>query len=363
MGAEKYHNPVVEDSLTSIIKKLPRELFVRDTDKSLGYLYRDYLILTLLVITTLYVDSYIIGLPLALLTGVTFMGLFVVGHDAGHRSFSTSNKINNLVGHITTSLCLWPFHVWRLSHDIHHKHTHNIKKEIAWRPMTVNQYARRTRWQKTVYRATRTGWIFLSSAIFTWYFFKDALKGRRSCHFLQKDMPEIRFSIFFTVFLNAAMIVGSLYAAGFYGLLTLYIIPQIVFQLLLSTYTYFHHTSSERTFLSADEWTAERAQLANTLDVRYPKFLHWANHDIMVHIPHHVCVGIPHYNLKKAHAALKKEFPNIVKENVFGMKLITETISRCHLVKDNKTQDDLQWVTFKEAEVIIGERMPEPVRT
>lgn len=344
------NNPVVEDSLAKILRKIPKEALERDEEKSFGYLYRDYLILTVSIFMTIFVDSFLWGLPFALLSGVMFMGIFVIGHDAGHRSFSSSNKVNNLVGHLTTSLCLWPFHVWRLSHDLHHRHTHNIKKEIAWRPMTISQFERRTAFQKSLYKATRTGWVFISSIIFTWYFFRDGLKGRRSQFFEQKDMPQIRFSIAFTLVLNAVMIAAAMGTAGFYGLLYLYVIPQLVFQALLSTYTYFHHTAPDRTFLAEDQWSMERAQLANTIDVKYPKFLHWANHDIMVHVPHHVCVAIPHYNLKKAHKALKEAYPDVVKEEVLDWNLIKSALNTCHLVRDNKSQDQLEWVTFNEVE-------------
>lgn len=355
MGRE-IKNPIVEDSLAKILRKIPKEAFERDEEKSFGYLYRDYLLLTVSIFMTLFVDSFLWGLPFAIFSGIMFMGIFVIGHDAGHRSFSSSNKVNNLVGHLTTSLCLWPFHVWRLSHDLHHRHTHNIKKEIAWRPMTIAQYQRRSPFQKALYRATRTGWVFLSSSIFTWYFFSDGLKGRRSQYFEQKDMPQIRFSIAFTLLLNAVMIFASISVSGVYGLLYLYLIPQLIFQSLLSTYTYFHHTTTERTFLAEDEWSMERAQLANTIDVKYPKFLHWSNHDIMVHVPHHVCVAIPHYNLKMAHKALKESYPEVVKEDVLTWKLIKETLRSCHLVKNNKSQDQLEWVNFDQ----VNETLAQP---
>ena len=357
--AIKAENPTVADPIGTILRKIPKEAFVKDQEKSLGYLYRDYLLLILSIIATIWVDSYFWGFFLALLNGVMFMALFVVGHDAGHRSFSNSTKLNNFVGHITTSICLWPFHIWRLSHDIHHKHTHNIKKEIAWRPMTIAQFNRRTPMQKTLYRLTRTGMVFLSSIIFTWFFFKDGLKGRRSEFFDKKDMPQIQFSIYFTLALNFVMILGSISIAGFYGLLYLYIVPQLVFQLLLSTYTYFHHTVPDRNFLAEDDWSMERSQLANTIHVKYPKLLEWANHDIMVHVPHHICVGIPHYNLRLAHKALKNAYPEVVKEHVLNGKLIKDALKTCHLVKDNKKQEDLEWVSFADAEAMsLSESKP-----
>lgn len=339
----------VTDSMTAIIKKIPAGAFKKDSDKAFGYLYRDYLILILSVMATIWADSYWIGIPLSLLTGTMFIALFIVGHDAGHRSFSNSEKVNNFVGHITTSLCLWPFHIWRLSHDIHHKHTHNIKKEIAWRPMTIKQYMRRSPLQRLIYRATRKGFMFVSSMIFTWYFFKDGLRGRRSLYFKPEEMGQVRFSIFVTVLINAAMIWGAVSVAGLYGLICLYVIPQIVFQVYLSIFTYFHHTIPERNFLAEEQWTMEKAQLANTLHVEYPRFVEWACHDIMVHVPHHVCVGIPHYHLRTAHKALKEAYPEVVKEHRLTVDLIRRSIATCHLVKGKDLPEEMEWVTFAEA--------------
>ena len=40
--------------------------------------------------------------------------------------------------------------------------------------------------------------------------------------------------------------------------------------------------------------------------VTTPRWIEVLCHDINVHVPHHVSVGVPSYNLRQAHAALKR---------------------------------------------------------
>jgi hypothetical protein len=61
-----------------------------------------------------------------------------------------------------------------------------------------------------------------------------------------------------------------------------------------------------------------------------------------------------------AHSALKEAYPEVVKEHILNMKLIKDTLNTCHLVKDNKQQSDLDWISFNDAEAIASETEKSP---
>lgn len=337
--------PSKADDLRTVIRSMPKEAYQKRVGLAVAYLIRDFLLLAVTVGITLWADSWWVGIPMSFCVGTMLISLFVLGHDAGHRAFAKTERMNNFVGHITTSLCLWPFHVWRLSHDEHHRHTNDMSREIAWRPLTVKQFGRQSAWNRWLYQQTRTNLVWIASALFTSYFIQDGMKGRRSLHFKPDEQPGVRFSLWLTGLLALGMIVGSWMAAGIYGVVCLFVLPQIVFQGYLSIITYLHHTDPDRQFLAADEWTPFKGQLGSTFQVHYPAIIEWCFHDINWHVPHHVSVGIPFYNLRKAHAFLKEKFPGVVVEKRLSWKLLRETTAVCHLVT-GKQAGELGWRHF-----------------
>ena len=48
---------------------------------------------------------------------------FVVGHDAGHRSFHRNNLIEDIVGTLMFMPLIFPFEPWRIKHNTHHAFT------------------------------------------------------------------------------------------------------------------------------------------------------------------------------------------------------------------------------------------------
>jgi omega-6 fatty acid desaturase (delta-12 desaturase) len=50
-----------------------------------------------------------------------------------------------------------------------------------------------------------------------------------------------------------------------------------------------------------------------------------------VHIPHHLSVAIPSYNLRKAHASIQKNWGDVIHERKFGWTLMKEIGDQCHL--------------------------------
>lgn len=335
------------DPLPRIIRKIPKECFVRDERRAFRSLIRDVALLALGITGVLVAPHWAVAFPFSLLVGFVLTGLFVLGHDAGHRSFAKSERKNDLVGELTLALTLWPFHVWRLSHDHHHRYTHHATEDNAWCPLTVAQYLALPGWKRFFYRQTRTTYFYFASVLFQCFAVYRAAAGQYHDH---PDAAKVRRSL--VVMLTVSLLyAGASYAArGLYGLVFLFAVPQLVYQFWLSTFTLFHHTSPETTFLSKDEWTPERAQLSLSVHVHYPRLVDWLTHDISWHVPHHVCVGIPHHALRTAHAALKAAYPAIVQERRLTRRYVRRLLATCHLIR---SADDVTWVAFKDAHAAL----------
>ena len=335
------------DSLPKIIRNIPSDCLGGELGTSLLYLLRDVAMTALGFWLVLAVDSWWLGIPAAIFLGLSLSGFFVIGHDCGHRSFARSRWVNDLVGHLVTSPLLWPFHVWRLDHDAHHRYSSHVDKDTAWRPITYRLWLRMPRWNRLVYLWTRK-LFFLGSFYTTYTNVKEGFRAGTSDKFNAEEKAQIRLSMAMMVLMGGAYLLASIYLAGFYGFVCLFLIPQIIFQSLLSTYTFFHHTAPGNLFMDKRHWRPEVAQLCHTIHVKYPRFLEFFNHDINWHIPHHVCVGIPHYKLRKAHAALKEKYPEAIREEELSWDYIKEVTGQCQFIT-SKLSSDMDWISYEDA--------------
>jgi fatty acid desaturase len=55
-------------------------------------------------------------------------GLWVLGHEAGHGSFSRNRIVANAVGFFAHSVLLSPYFAWRSTHARHHVYANHIHK-------------------------------------------------------------------------------------------------------------------------------------------------------------------------------------------------------------------------------------------
>jgi omega-6 fatty acid desaturase (delta-12 desaturase) len=319
------------DPLPKIIRKIPKHCLRSEPLKAWFFIGRDILVISVLVTAIHSFSGYFLPAVFSVLLGIAMTGIFVIAHDAGHRSFSTKLWVNNLVGEIFSAILLWPFHVWRLSHDTHHKFTHHISKEIAWRPFSREKVERLPPPARFIYLQTRSWFYWVGSIFFLHYFVKDGLRGLRSRHFRPDEIAMIYRSVVITILVAGLMTWAAWTADGVRGLLLYVALPQLTFQFWMSTFTFFHHTSPDSPFMNEEIWDPGRAQLGSTIHMRYPAWVDWLTHDISWHVPHHVCVGIPHYHLREAHEALKSAYPEIVREEGFTFAYVRKVLSSCHL--------------------------------
>lgn len=315
--------------LKDIVKTIPKEFFEK-------YATKAWKAVLLTIAATIIGYLGIIYLPWYCLpftwiwTGTALTGWFVIGHDCGHRSFAKSLWVNDWVGHIALMPLIYPFHPWRLLHNHHHLHTNKLEVDNAWDVWTVEAYQAANPVVQWFYRAIRGRFWWIGSIVH-W-----ALLHFKLSNFTKRDQPKVKLSIAVVVLFALIAFPTLILTTGIWGFIKFWLMPWMFYHFWMSTFTIVHHTLPEIHFHPESEWRDGKAQLMGTVHCHYPRWVEILCHDINVHIPHHLSVGIPSYNLRKAHLSIQEKWGEYTQIRQFNWALIKDIGDRCHLY-DAKT--------------------------
>ncbi|WP_083618212.1 fatty acid desaturase [Planktothrix serta] len=323
--------------LKDIIKSLPREVFLKDQKKAWLTVFINVVLAVAGYFAIAYSPWFL--LPFAwIFTGTALTGFFVIGHDCGHRSFADRRWVNNLVGHIAFLPLIYPFHSWRLGHNHHHKHTNKLTEDNAWEPWTIENYEASPQIVKVAYKLTRGRFWWLASILhwaivhFDWRKFEG--KGRE----------QVKFSSLFVIGCAAIAFPTMIFTIGIGGFAKFWLMPWLVYHFWMSTFTLVHHTTPDIQFQEPQDWNEALAQLSGTVHCNYPAWVEFLCHDINVHIPHHISIAIPFYNLRTAYKSLQDNWGEyLYPESDFSWSLMTHIVDQCHLYDPENA-----YLSFKE---------------
>ena len=122
-----------------------------------------------------------------------------------------------------------------------------------------------------------------------------------------------------------------IYFTGWSGFILYFFGPWLGIHAWFSTTTMMHHVHEDIPYLTNEHWKLNASRLLMTTDYRYSKVLHFFTHNISLHTAHHVAPIVPFYNLPKAQEALKKAFPELIREKDFSWAEVWKVIRYCHL--------------------------------
>lgn len=322
-------------SMSDVLKTLPKEVFEIDEWKSwravaitipavaLGY--------AALAVAPWYMLPAVYAYMSAAMTG-----LFVIGHDAGHNTFSKNQLVNDVVGTFVFAPLVYPFEPWRIKHNTHHAHTNKLKIDTAWQPFTPPQFDKGGPVAQLLMRAAMGPFWWLASIghWLIWHF--DVSKYRTS------EQGKVKISLAVVAAFTAGVLVPLLVTQGPIGFAKWWLLPWLGFHFWMSTFTLVHHTAPHIPFRHAREWDQVKAQLGGTVHCDYPGWIELLCHDISVHVPHHLSTKIPHYNLRKAYAAIEEHWGKYINKAEFGLPLMKTVVSQCNLFDHEKKA----WVKF-----------------
>jgi len=352
MGVGLKEQKVLPENITiaQIINSLPKQVFEKDESKAIRSMF--------ITAASVALGVYLIHIsPVWLLpllwiyTGTAGTGLFVIGHDCGHRSFMKSLFWNDFIGTIAFCPLLYPFHAWRIQHNIHHKNTNKLNADNAWHPLVGDYYLSCDPVTRFVYRIVKGPGYFIAS-IGHWVFMHLDLSL-----FKGDDLDKVKSSVTILTYFVLGFFPAMYYFVGIWGIIKLWAVPWLVFHFWMSTFTLLHHTAPHIPFLDESKWRDSVAALQYTVHCNYPAWLDFLCHDISVHIPHHVSPAIPHYRLRLAHDSIKQNWaPYIQPETTFSLQLLWDVVSTCQIYDDETSL----YKTFASFMRFVGLMKPVP---
>lgn len=313
---------------------IPKRCFQPSTGRAFAYLIFDLALIAGLYFSLTLTNAWYIEWPIIFLIGTLLWSLFVIGHDAGHGSFSSSRTVNTIVGILVHGAILVPYRGWQRSHALHHMKTGHLQQEEVFRPTREGQD---TLFRKIIFRSgifVLIGWPMYKLGIRNLTTYKPITGS----HYLpQSDLytKSVRTSwyvglavlaAFLTLYISLGVIFG-------WGFLAKYILaPYLIYGAWLTFVTYMQHVDPDVSVYDATDWTRLKGALSS-VDRNYGPF-NWLTHNIgNLHVVHHIFPTIPHYRLQEATDAIKPILGvHYLSSDRF---VVTEFVSsqlRCHFV-------------------------------
>ncbi|KPA84465.1 putative mitochondrial Fatty acid desaturase [Leptomonas pyrrhocoris] len=234
--------------------------------------------------------------------GLNGTAFWVLAHECGHQAFSPYRAVNNSVGLVLHSALLVPYHSWRISHGIHHKHTNHLTKDTVFIPRKEN---------KVIELVEETPlamlWGMLVLFLFGWpmYLLTNVAGqdyGRRTNHF-EPSSPLFRKEDAADIVLSDVGVLATLsvlglctYQFGFSSVYCWYLVPYLWVNFWLLYITYLQHTDIRIPHYTQEHWTFVRGAIA-AVDRDYGFLLNdWLHHINDSHVVHHLFSQMPFYN-------------------------------------------------------------------
>ncbi|MDG5788332.1 fatty acid desaturase [Evansella sp. AB-P1] len=240
--------------------------------------------------------SYLLTLPILIVTAGFMVRTFIIFHDCCHQSFFKARKANDILGTITGILTLVPYEQWKNSHSIHHATSSNLDKRGTgdmWL-LTVDEYMEASIWKKIAYRVYRNPFVMLIIGPIAVFLieYRFNVKGAR-----RKERVNVYVTNISIVILYSALS----FIIGWQAFLMIQGPILLVSGLLGIWLFYVQHQFEDSYFEHEDEWSYVQAAVEGSSYYKLPKVLQWITGNIGFHHVHHLSPRVPNYNLEEAH--------------------------------------------------------------
>jgi len=288
-----------------------------------------------------------ITMAIGLVNALFLVRIFIIQHDCGHQSFSSSRKANKFIGKICSCFSSLPFSYWAKIHNFHHGHNGQIEVwDIGDIPtLTVDKYKQKSWLGKVAYRIWRMPIVtFVIAPI---YYFSIA--NRIPTY--TKKMKNAKRMVTSLIKDNLLIVIVYVALSFLFGWKFLFIQFFLIFTFGIIAFWFFYvQHQHERSYKQLREnWDYLLSAIKGSSYYKLPRVFQWLTGNIGIHHIHHLNSLIPNYNLPKAlkdHPILTKYATTIsFRESLSLMK---------HKLWD---EVDERMVSFREASRLIKLRV------
>lgn len=337
-------------SLKPVLDVIPAEAYDNPTWKGLAYFGRDLVMYGLIVTGLILVNNPFAVIALWVLSAMVISGLFIVAHDAAHGALFASKRLNRVIGTIAMLPSWHVYEGWTLGHNrIHHGYTVREGFDFVWHPYTPEQFAAMSTLGRLRHR-------------FEWSWFGAGAYYLREVwwHKMIVGAPPARWAktirrdriIVWSFVAVASLALGALGWASYgsvvgilWMILKVLVIPFLGFSFVIASFVHVHHIQPNIRWWKRREWTKWHGQMEGTTVLRARFGLNFFFHWIMVHVPHHVDMRIPMYNLELATDAMKEAFPGTIHDEPLRFMDFVRNTRVCRLYDF----DEARWYTYRQA--------------
>ncbi len=333
--------------LAEIRKSISQACYKRSLWRALLWYCIDLVVFIVGMLLIFSSSHFIVKIIGGLISGVSTAMLFVWAHDAAHGTLFKSSKVAELLGTIVMLPSLNIYRLWSYGHNkVHHGFTSFTPIDWIWRPFSPKEYQALNKFQRLLYRIERS-WFTCAFHYLRRVWWNEMLRFNPG-----KDAEQKRYyrngKLYVAIYAILMAIISYLFAGGIIGVICALILPFIVFNYFIALIIYLHHTHPDIPFFDLKkEWSHSIGILYCSTIIHCSRFSKGLLHNIMIHIPHHLDIRIPFYNLPRAYQEIKKEYGHYFHEYRFSWNLVRKIFKRCKLYDyENK-----RWFTFKEAKL------------
>ncbi len=323
-------------TIRTLVKSVPKSSYENPTWKGLLYLGRDLALYTVGLALLLGSSSVPLVLVGWILTSLSIAAMFVVGHDAAHGALFKSPRMNYVVGQLAMLPSMHPLSVWAYGHNrVHHAFPGCQGLDFVWHPVTAEEYAGYSRWQKLRHRMD---WSLMGAGT---YYTREIWWNRLMWITPPNKMngPYLRDRLAvcaYLVVMSAAVAAFSWEQTGTIGGIAwawtkVLLVPWLLWNALIGWAVYIQHISPQMPWHSRRRWRKFAGQVETTCNLRMPGWLNVFWHNIFVHVPHHVDPRIPFYNLPEAAEALNRVDSDVSESRPYRFGEYVEATRQCKL--------------------------------